>query len=291
MKQRTCTALNERVRVIGLVERPVGAFSGGSRWSALVSLRPWRRVTDRALEKLELVVTRSVTQAELRLLQERLSEGTAVVLHVHLREQWPNLLKGRLLDLDVRPAEGFEAAPARTPRHAASGPLPALVWTEAGWSGKAQLAAFAGFRDAMGPYGKLKNVSRRGTVNLSVDAETPSRPPSTARVSAYSSFVEDQAGAAAAVVEALVREAPRLSGIYPAFPSLRSVADVKKHVGLHCVHVRADRRIGLELGCSWDPEHGLGVLLSGKRVVALGSAEVAFEAWSAPKRSRKKTAR
>ncbi len=114
-------------------------------------------------------------------------------------------------------------------------------------------------------------------MNLSVAAESPLRATSPGRVSAYARFVDDQAGVAAAVAEALVRAAPRLSAVYP-FPTLRSVAEVKEHVGLHCVHVRPDRRVGLELGCSWDPEHGLGVLLSGKRVVALGSAEVAFEA-------------
>lgn len=35
--------------------------------------------------------------------------------------------------------------------------------------------------------------------------------------------------------------------------------------------------VGFELGCSWDEEHGLGVLTHKDHVVKIGEAETAFE--------------
>lgn len=34
--------------------------------------------------------------------------------------------------------------------------------------------------------------------------------------------------------------------------------------------------IGLQLGCDWDDEHGLGIVLHGTRVVEIGEADIAF---------------
>jgi hypothetical protein len=41
--------------------------------------------------------------------------------------------------------------------------------------------------------------------------------------------------------------------------------------------------VGLEFGCSWDKEHGFGVMLHGSRVFDIGSADTSF-AWQ-PKES------
>ena len=38
---------------------------------------------------------------------------------------------------------------------------------------------------------------------------------------------------------------------------------------------------GYEFGCTWDGEHGLGVLMHGKRVVEVGGADTAFTLWIA----------
>jgi hypothetical protein len=39
--------------------------------------------------------------------------------------------------------------------------------------------------------------------------------------------------------------------------------------------------VGFEFGCTWDDEHGLGVLMHGERVVDVGGAETAFLLWIA----------
>ncbi len=37
--------------------------------------------------------------------------------------------------------------------------------------------------------------------------------------------------------------------------------------------------IGFELGCSWDEEHGVGVMMHKDRIVAIGQAETSFDSW------------
>jgi hypothetical protein len=38
---------------------------------------------------------------------------------------------------------------------------------------------------------------------------------------------------------------------------------------------------GFEFGCTWDDEHGLGVLMHGTRAVDIGGADTAFLLWIA----------
>jgi hypothetical protein len=66
------------------------------------------------------------------------------------------------------------------------------------------------------------------------------------------------------------------------FPAAR--ADLRKNVDLrslkfHDVESGALPYIGFELGCSWDDEHGLGVLMHGTRVVKIGQADTALLEW------------
>ena len=41
--------------------------------------------------------------------------------------------------------------------------------------------------------------------------------------------------------------------------------------------------IGVELGCAWDAEHGVGVLLHGAKALGVGGADTAFTLWIAEK--------
>jgi hypothetical protein len=57
-------------------------------------------------------------------------------------------------------------------------------------------------------------------------------------------------------------------------------------IGLHALHVHPVEKdglpyVGFELGCTWDHEHGLGVLMHGPRVVDIGGADTAFLLWIA----------
>jgi hypothetical protein len=54
-------------------------------------------------------------------------------------------------------------------------------------------------------------------------------------------------------------------------------------IGLSNVHILSVARdgIGLQFGCTWDEEHGLGVMTHRDRVVQVGGADTSFLTWIA----------
>jgi hypothetical protein len=57
-------------------------------------------------------------------------------------------------------------------------------------------------------------------------------------------------------------------------------------IGLHSVNLHQLAKdglpyLGFEFGCTWDEEHGLGILMHGTRLVQAGGADTAFLAWIA----------
>jgi hypothetical protein len=74
-------------------------------------------------------------------------------------------------------------------------------------------------------------------------------------------------------------------------PAVAAREDMKRLVALHSVNVHQVARdgvpyLGFELRCSWDPEHGLGVLTHGERIVSVGGADTAILLWMAEKDAR-----
>ena len=67
-------------------------------------------------------------------------------------------------------------------------------------------------------------------------------------------------------------------------PIVRDTADFSRLIDLRHIHVHPWSKdgivyVGLQFGCTWDREHGFGVLMHRDRVVSVGSADVSF-AWS-----------
>ena len=64
-------------------------------------------------------------------------------------------------------------------------------------------------------------------------------------------------------------------------PDIESAMELRSLIGLHTIHVHpcVDGDVpyaGLELGCTWEAEHGLGILMHGDRVVKIGWADTAL---------------
>lgn len=69
-------------------------------------------------------------------------------------------------------------------------------------------------------------------------------------------------------------------------PDISSIEDLKSLIGLYAVNVHQIDKgslpyIGLEFGCAWDEEHGLGVLMHGTRPVEVGASDTALLLWIA----------
>ncbi|UZD89997.1 DUF6985 domain-containing protein [Cognatishimia activa] len=73
-------------------------------------------------------------------------------------------------------------------------------------------------------------------------------------------------------------------------PKITSVSGLTKVIALEEIFVHPISKqgvpyVGYQFACSWDEEHGLGVLMHDKRVIEVGGADTAFVLWIA-KRDR-----
>ena len=120
-----------------------------------------------------------------------------------------------------------------------------------------------------------------------------SRMPSEAQKHALTFQLEHGQDVFAAVLTALQPYYTEMRPRYQSFlgadakalmPAIQSKEDLKKLIDLRHVHIHPWIKdgvgyVGLQFGCTWDREHGFGVMMHRDRVVSVGSADVSF-AWS-----------
>jgi hypothetical protein len=113
--------------------------------------------------------------------------------------------------------------------------------------------------------------------------------PTEAEIAAVSWVIENEELISHSAIESLFNEYHSLQELYgysgekkiELMPDIESVDDLRSLIGLHTIHVHQPTRdgipyAGLELGCSWECEHGLGILMRGSRTSEIGWADTAF---------------
>ena len=70
----------------------------------------------------------------------------------------------------------------------------------------------------------------------------------------------------------------------PQFPDINSSEKFAKHFGISIVNILSAEKdnyayYGLEGGCTWDEEHGIGFLMHKDRIVGIGRADILFDSW------------
>ncbi len=113
-------------------------------------------------------------------------------------------------------------------------------------------------------------------------------------VAAYHSAIEKQYSIRNAIIGELYKKYPEMKMNYgyeaeeakEFMPDIDNADRFKDLVGLVGVHIMNVFRegiayVGYQFSCTWDEEHGLGVMTHKDRVVDLGSAEVSFLTWVA----------
>jgi hypothetical protein len=164
------------------------------------------------------------------------------------------------------------------------------------WRAQTRFASWAGYLDRSGSYGGQGNSpASDGTVNIVFAPEGRDDSPLTAdELELVRWLIENEAGVSEAVKTAVFREYPRLVAEYGytadegavLMPAIAGPNDLGALIGLYAVNVHQIRNgkvpyLGFELGCTWDDEHGLGVLTHGTRVIEVGGADTAFLLWMA----------
>ena len=140
----------------------------------------------------------------------------------------------------------------------------------------------------------------RDSVNLSIprrdENDADPQPPSKEQIAGYQLLKDDGPRITENVLAALLKDYTQLRkrwlkqdpDLESELPAISTTKEMRKHVGVGIVHVHDIAKsghayIGLELGCTWDEEHGAGVILHKSRVIAAGQADTSFDTHAAIK--------
>ncbi len=174
-------------------------------------------------------------------------------------------------------------------------PPVALTWDGYAWEGSMPRGVWANVDVRYGPDDRRRRPARGRppvAVNVRPARERPPAPPQAAQVAAIAYHVEHAAAVMAVVLPAILDHylAERagwkavlhgLTHLVPPIRSARGLRSLVRLTGLHVVPFAKDdlAYAGLEFACSWDDEHGLGVMTHGDRVIAVGAADTAWNVW------------
>ena len=164
-----------------------------------------------------------------------------------------------------------------------------LTRNDSDWQGRILLTSWKGFQRCLGPYvDRTMSAPSDGEVRLYLHSEepSPSGQPDPVFYSALREFLDDQDAIRDAMVERIVKYCLELrdrpAARFGPVPRFLGIEDLKKRIGPSALHVWAGVYesspvfVGVEFGCDWDADHGLGVLTVGGRIVGIGQADAAF---------------
>ena len=146
------------------------------------------------------------------------------------------------------------------------------------YEGQVTLSSWAGFQSRQGFYGaKDSNDNSNGLVKVFITGRqvdyvkisTQEQINSIIFLHKNSDKIRD------AILNELIKELPEIKDIYEdLFPTINNIDDFKKVLGLSILHVMNSDKdgfayVGYELGCDWDVEHGIGVMMYKEKVIAI----------------------
>jgi|SRR5262249_39019356 len=164
------------------------------------------------------------------------------------------------------------------------------------WTTMAVLPSWKGFQSRKGAYGAQDAATPSdGLVRIVFAPEGRGTEPLTSsEVSSVVWAIENEATLSKALILSLLKEYPSLQQQYgysdrekdELMPDIKSADHLRALIGLHCLNVHPIQKhgipyVGFEFGCTWDEEHGLGVLMHGTRTLKIGGADTAILLWIA----------
>ena len=182
--------------------------------------------------------------------------------------------------------------------------FPNFEWDDYFWITSAKLPAWAGYQVRGGAYGSVSaKGTSDGTVKILFAPEGREDGPLTdEEVSLVKWVIDNQGAVHDAMLERLFEEYPDIRERYlewlgeeeakKALPVVRSEHALKKLVGVVSINVHQIVKdgkpyVGVELGCTWEVEHGLGVLLHGATPLEVGGTDTAILLWKAKRYANK----
>jgi hypothetical protein len=175
-------------------------------------------------------------------------------------------------------------------------PFPPFAWDHFFWSGKDRFPEWDRFQDRGGAYGSPGPggpAARLTSVSVRPANVNHRSAPTAEQAAAYAHLKAHGPAIRRALLAALLAEYPGWRAQYgygdeaeELMPVIDDPAGFARLIGLGTVHVLSVAKdgvayVGLELGCTWDGEHGLGAMTHRGRIVKLGGADTSFLEWIA----------
>jgi hypothetical protein len=160
------------------------------------------------------------------------------------------------------------------------------------YEGQITLSSWIGFQSRQGFYGsKDSNEISNGLVKVFVNGRHVDYVRTTTQEQINSLiFLQDNSDKIRdAILNELLKELPEIKEVYEdQVPDITSISDFRNVLGLSIIHILDSDKdgfayVGYELGCDWDNEHGIGVMMHKDRVVEIGQANTSFNSWIAYK--------
>ncbi len=163
--------------------------------------------------------------------------------------------------------------------------------------GEVELVAWKEFQNRSGPYASSsQQENSTGLFKIDVGGdmvvETPTITPE--HLAAYEHLLADQEKVRSSILASILnwyselrpRVFREVEEIGWSMPEVHQTHDFRRLIGLSSIHLMNVHRdgmayVGYEFGCSWDEEHGLGLMMHGDRVVDTGHADSSFLTWVA----------
>jgi len=157
------------------------------------------------------------------------------------------------------------------------------------YDGWINLSAWKGFESRNGFYGsKDSDKESDGTIKAHIIGKSVdyAHVLSQSQFNAIKFLKENSEKVRDSLLTGLLADYQNAKDIYEdLMPEINTIDDYKDNLGVAFIHVMDSDKdnhayIGFELGCSWDDEHGVGVMMHKDRVVKIGLAEEAFNHWN-----------
>jgi len=165
--------------------------------------------------------------------------------------------------------------------------------------GPITLTCWRGFQsrlEANNAFGSIHPSDGSGRITIGGDMISEDPAVQSFHVNAYNYLMEFQAMVQDRILQALLADYKGLQEMYgydknqaaTIMPDVNDVQEFKKLIGLSAVHLLNVSKedigyVGYEFGCTWDLEHGLGIMTWKDNIIELGDASTAFLTWIADK--------
>lgn len=177
--------------------------------------------------------------------------------------------------------------------------IPNLILDDDGFGleGHIELLAWKGFQSRNGAYGAQDSENPSNgifKIRSGGDMVVDQLKIEDYHKKAITYLIDNQTEIQECILNALMTEYPNLQELYgyeleekiQYMPDVHITEDFKNLIGIANIHLLNAEKdgvgyVGFEFGCTWDNEHGLGIMTHKNRVVKMGGADTSFLTWVA----------